>query len=155
MNVIALNQGCSLTDLDWKVVEVARRDSPLSINPDGRLPRFLRNFFGFPIARGLANERAEAFRRFCVRAWYWDLIRIEGPAPADRRRLFHGRRLSDPRARRRLPRLHPIAARGCRMISVRCREASPFLPVPIRSARARMSPPRRGQSPQGKKGVPR
>lgn len=74
MNAIASNQGRSLTDLDWKVVEVARRDGPLSINPDGPRARFLRIFFGFPIARGLANERAEALRRFCVRAWHWDLI---------------------------------------------------------------------------------
>ena len=81
MNAIALNQGRSLTDLDWKVVEVARRDGPLSLNPDGPRARFLRKFFGFPIARGLANERAEAFRRFCVRAWHWDLIRIRDLRP--------------------------------------------------------------------------
>ena len=81
MNAIALNQGCSLTDFDWKVVEVARRDGPLSINPDGPRARFLRNFFGMSIARGLANARAEAFRRFCVRAWHFDLIRIRDLRP--------------------------------------------------------------------------
>lgn len=74
MNAISLTAGCSLTDLQWKVVEIARMDGPRSINPDGPLARFLRNFVGMPIARGLANERAEALRRFCVRAWYWDLI---------------------------------------------------------------------------------
>jgi hypothetical protein len=75
MNAITLNQGCSLTDLDWRVVEIARMDGPRSMNPDGRFTRFCRNFFGLPIARKLANERLEALRRFCVRAWYWDLVR--------------------------------------------------------------------------------
>ena len=37
MNAIALNQGRSLTDLRLEVVEIARRDGPRSINPDGRL----------------------------------------------------------------------------------------------------------------------
>ena len=37
--------------------------------------KFLRDFFGLPITRNLANEKLEALRRFCVRAWYWDLIR--------------------------------------------------------------------------------
>ena len=74
MNAIALKQGCSLSDLDWRVVEIARMDGPRSIKPDGSFTRFCRNFFGLPIARKLANERLEALRRFCVRAWYWDLI---------------------------------------------------------------------------------
>lgn len=75
MNAIALKQDSSLTDLDWRVVEIARADGPRSLNPDGLFSRFLRDFFGFPVARKLANERLEALRRFCVRAWYWDLIR--------------------------------------------------------------------------------
>jgi hypothetical protein len=75
MNAIALKLECSLTDLEWRVVEIARSDGPQSINPDGRLTRFLRNFFGLPIARKLANDKLEALRRFCVRAWFWDLIR--------------------------------------------------------------------------------
>jgi hypothetical protein len=75
MNAIALKQGCSLSALDWRVVEIARSDGPRSINPDGRFTRFCRNFFGLPIARKLANDRLEALRRFCVRAWYGDLIR--------------------------------------------------------------------------------
>lgn len=82
MNAIALNQGRSLTSFDWRVVEIARSDGPLSINPDGRLARFLRGFFGLSLSRGLANERAEALRRFCVRAWYWDVVR-----PSDVRAL--------------------------------------------------------------------
>ena len=75
MNAITLRQSCSLTDLDWSVVEIARSDGPRSLNPDGPFTRFLRDFFGLPVARKLANEKLEALRRFCVRAWYWDLIR--------------------------------------------------------------------------------
>ena len=81
MNGTALNQGCSLTAFDWKVVEIARIDGPRSTNPDGRLARFLRHFFGLPIAASLANERAEALRRFCVRAWYRDLISARDVRP--------------------------------------------------------------------------
>lgn len=75
MNAIALKLDCSLTNLDWQVVEIARADGPRSINPDGRLTLFLRDFFGLPMTRKLANEKLEALRRFCVRAWFWDLIR--------------------------------------------------------------------------------
>jgi hypothetical protein len=81
MNAISLTAECSLTDLDWKVIEVARMDGPRAMNPDGRLARFLRNFFGLPIARRLANKRAEALRRFGIRAWYWDLIRNSDVRP--------------------------------------------------------------------------
>ena len=63
-----------LTDVEWRVVETARSDGPLSLNPDGLMSRFLR-FLGVRVARGLAKERLEALRRFSVRAWYWDLIR--------------------------------------------------------------------------------
>jgi hypothetical protein len=75
MNAIALKLESSLTNLDWQVIEIARSDGPRSINPDGRVTLFLRDFFGLPIARKLANEKLEALRRFCVRAWFWDLIR--------------------------------------------------------------------------------
>jgi hypothetical protein len=75
MNAIASKLESSLTDLEWRVVEIARSDGPRSINPDGRFTQFLRDFFGLPIARKLANEKLEALRGFCVRAWYWDLIR--------------------------------------------------------------------------------
>lgn len=75
MNATALNPGSTLTQLDWIFVEVARTEDPWSINPDGPLARFLRRFFGFRIPRPLANERGEALRRFCVRAWHWNLIR--------------------------------------------------------------------------------
>ena len=75
MNAVALNMECSLTDLDWKVIDMARDDGPRSIYPDGVFTRFLRDFFGLPITRKLANESLETLRRFCVRAWFWDLIR--------------------------------------------------------------------------------
>lgn len=75
MNAIALKLDCSLTALDWQVIEVARMDGPRSINPDGRFTRFLRDFFGLPITRKLASDKLEALRRFCIRAWYWDLVR--------------------------------------------------------------------------------
>ena len=75
MNAIALKLECSFTDLEWRVIDTARSDGPRSITPDGRLTRLLRNFFGLPMTRELANEKLEALRRFCVRAWFWDLIR--------------------------------------------------------------------------------
>jgi hypothetical protein len=75
MNAIALKLERSLTNLDWQVIEMARADGPRSINPDGHFTRFLRDFFGLPIARKLANEKLEALRRFSVRAWFWDVIR--------------------------------------------------------------------------------
>ena len=74
MNAIALKLECSLTDLEWRVVEIARSDGPRSIRPDGGFTKFLRDFFGLPTARKLANKKLEALRRFCVRAWFWDLI---------------------------------------------------------------------------------
>ena len=81
MNAISLTAGCSLTDLEWKVVEIARTDGPRSINPDGPIARFLKIFFGLPVARPLANKRVEALRRFCVRAWHWNLIRTNDVRP--------------------------------------------------------------------------
>lgn len=81
MNAIAINAVHSLNDLDWKVVDIGRLDGPRSINPDHFLARFARDFCGVPVARRLANERLEALRRFSVRAWYWDLVRIEDVSP--------------------------------------------------------------------------
>ena len=75
MNAITLKLGCSLTNLDWQVVEMAKADGPRSLRSDGFLTRLSRDMFGLPIARKLADEKLEALRRFCVRAWFWDLIR--------------------------------------------------------------------------------
>jgi hypothetical protein len=73
MNAVSFSP--DLSELDWRVVESAREDGPRSLNPDGMLARLYREFFGLPVARRLTNEKLEALRRFCVRAWYWDLIR--------------------------------------------------------------------------------
>lgn len=77
MNALPLTQDGPLKELDWKVVEIARADGPRSLNRDGRFTRLLRDFFGLPAPRKLANEKLEALRRFCVRAWYWDLVRYK------------------------------------------------------------------------------
>lgn len=65
-----------LTETDWRVVDIARVDGPRSLNPDGWAASFWR-VAGISVAHGLANNGLEALRRFSVRAWYWDLIRIE------------------------------------------------------------------------------
>jgi hypothetical protein len=72
-----------LSSLDWRVIDMARADGPRSLNPDGLIARFARDFLGLQVARGLANESLEQLRRFSVRAWYWDLVRGK-----DIRRLF-------------------------------------------------------------------
>ena len=77
MNAItAICQG-NLNELEWRVVEIARENGPRSLNPDGVLARLSREWFGLPVAHRLANDSLEALRRFCVRAWYWDLIRTK------------------------------------------------------------------------------
>ena len=59
---------------------MARIDGPRSLNPDGFWASLARKLFGIAVARGLANEGLEALRRFCVRAWHWDLIRTSDMA---------------------------------------------------------------------------
>jgi hypothetical protein len=75
MNAITLKLECSLTDLEWRVVDIARSDGPRSINPDGRLTKFLREFFGYRSPASWRTPSLARTRRFCVRAWFWDLIR--------------------------------------------------------------------------------
>jgi len=77
MNDLAALPGCSLSSLDWKVVDLARRDPRSSLLPPGPIARLARALFGRPVASPLANPRLEALRRFCVRAWHWNLIRIQ------------------------------------------------------------------------------
>ena len=77
MNTITPTQEGSLTECEWQIVEMALKDRPRSLNPDGRFARFIQCFFGIRIARKLANEKLEAVRRFCVRAWYWNIIRTK------------------------------------------------------------------------------
>ena len=71
------NASQPLSDRDWKVVETARSDGPRSQSPNGLLARLARDLIGVPVAKGLADKKAEALRRFSVRAWYWDLIRTK------------------------------------------------------------------------------
>ena len=66
-----------LSELEWRVIEIAREDGPRGLNPDGLLARFSREMFGLPVARRLMDDKLEALRRFSVRAWYWDLIRTK------------------------------------------------------------------------------
>lgn len=54
---------------EWSVVELARRDSLWSLNPDGFVQRLVRIAFGLTFGQPLANERLEALRRFAVVAW--------------------------------------------------------------------------------------
>jgi hypothetical protein len=70
----AISSSPNLSQLEWRVVEIARENGPRSINPDGFWAQLSRDLFGLPVAQRLANEKLEALRRFCVRAWYWDLI---------------------------------------------------------------------------------
>ena len=63
-----------LSDIDWRVIDMARGDGPRTFNPDGWGANILR-VIGFSVAHGLANDSLEALRRFSVRAWYWDMIR--------------------------------------------------------------------------------
>ena len=62
-------------EIEWIVVEMAKTDGPLSLNPEGFRARVSRHLFGRPVPERLANDALEALRRFSVRAWYWDLIR--------------------------------------------------------------------------------
>ena len=65
-----------LNQLGWEVVEMARTDGPLSLNPNG-LFATIASLFGVPVTGGLADKKLEALRRFSVRAWHWDLIRAK------------------------------------------------------------------------------
>ena len=60
---------------DWTVVETARTDGSLSLNPDGIHARLARALFEIPVPRSLTDKKLEALRRFAVRAWHWDVIR--------------------------------------------------------------------------------
>jgi hypothetical protein len=65
----------ALNEADWLVVAIARKDGPLSLNPDGLWARISRNLFGLPVGQRLTNDALEALRCFCVRAWYWNFVR--------------------------------------------------------------------------------
>jgi hypothetical protein len=63
-----------LSQTGWEVVEMARADGSLSVNPNG-LVAGVASLFGVPVTGGLADRKLEALRRFSVRAWFWDVIR--------------------------------------------------------------------------------
>jgi hypothetical protein len=66
-----------LNEVDWIIVEMGRKDGPLSFNPDGFWARVNRHVFCLRVPGSLANHALEALRRFSVRAWYWNLIRLD------------------------------------------------------------------------------
>lgn len=65
----------ALNEVDWIVVELARKDGPISLNPNGLWARISRSLFGLCVPRPLKEDALEALRRFSVRAWYWSFIR--------------------------------------------------------------------------------
>jgi hypothetical protein len=64
-----------LSEVDWIIVDIARKDGPISLNPDGLWARISGSLLGLRVANRLADDTLEALRRFCVRAWYWNSIR--------------------------------------------------------------------------------
>lgn len=74
MNAMANIQAQRTVKPDWKVVEMARKDGPRSLNPDGFLSRMARNLLGIVIPSRMASDQLEALRRFSVRAWFWDYV---------------------------------------------------------------------------------
>jgi hypothetical protein len=96
MRTAVSNNKASLGELEWKVVNMALDDGPRSLKPEGLMARISRDLFGFPVPQKLANARLEALRRFCVRAWHWDVVRLRdvrtlidaGYSRADVRRIL-------------------------------------------------------------------
>ena len=78
-------------EMSWMVIDMARRDGPRSLNPDGLMARIARSLFGLPVPGGLANDDLEALRRYSVRAWHWDYV----PASEVRAFLDAGYSVSD------------------------------------------------------------
>jgi hypothetical protein len=64
-----------LSEVDWIVVDIARNDGPISLNPDGLWAQISRSLLRMSVPRPLNNDALEALRRFSVRAWYWNFIR--------------------------------------------------------------------------------
>jgi hypothetical protein len=63
-----------LSEIEWIVVEMAKNDGPLSLNPGSVWARISRRVFRLRVPCRLANETLETLRRFSVRAWYWNTI---------------------------------------------------------------------------------
>lgn len=96
MNAMTQIEQRRLGQMDWQVVEMARKDGPRSLNPDGLLARVTRVLLGVPVPQGLANDELEALRQFSVRAWFWDFVRTSdvqaffdaGYTPTNARRIL-------------------------------------------------------------------
>lgn len=67
---IERNVGRPLTDLEWSVVRLAKRDALSSISDGGRLARAFGLVFGGVHSNRLADPRLEALRRLSVCAWH-------------------------------------------------------------------------------------
>lgn len=65
----------ALSELHWRIVDMALADGRRSLNPDGFWASLSRRLFGISVPRPLANEGLEALRRFSVRAWHWNILR--------------------------------------------------------------------------------
>lgn len=65
-----------LGKLEWEIVEIARVNGPRGSNPDSLGTLLLRKLFGIASVRPLANERLEGLRRFAVKAWFRNCIRV-------------------------------------------------------------------------------
>ena len=61
-------------EMSWQIIDMARKEGPHSLNPDGLVARIARGLFGMAVPRGLANDGLEALRRFSVRAWFWNYV---------------------------------------------------------------------------------
>lgn len=75
MNTMTHIERQPIGKMDWRVIEMARKDGPRSLNPDDLVARLARNLLGLPIPHRIANDELEALRRFSVRAWFWDFVR--------------------------------------------------------------------------------
>ena len=74
MNAVCTIAPQRLDQMSWQVIDMARRDGPRSLNPDGIVARVARSLFGIPAPCRLADDGLEALRRFSVRAWFWDFV---------------------------------------------------------------------------------
>jgi len=74
MNAVPTNLPQPQGEMNWQVIDMARKEGPLSLYPDGIVARIARGLLGMSVPRGLANDGLEALRRFSVRAWFWDFV---------------------------------------------------------------------------------
>lgn len=75
MNAMTHIEQRRIARMDWRIVEMARKDGPRGLDPDRLLSRIAGIVFGIPFPRRLANDELEALRRFSVRVWFSDFVR--------------------------------------------------------------------------------